>query len=209
MVLIGIGSGVTSSCTPTSSFLSFKTTQLSSFPHHNLDTMHTESASECAEAREVPFAQAKRAGASLAECFSDDEVARYYLQVSDCGRPLTATEAKLNLCIYECLTAAHCYSSLAISAGPHHDSVSLWLPPGSSDWSWKTYWKSNLWLLWLRLGRKGRRRFFGSWSTLEVGVLRVFPSVSEISEKLRLRFLLNMLLEKAILTPRSSAGRHD
>lgn len=78
-----------------------------------------------ASAREVPFAAAKKAAASLAECFSDDEVARYYLQVSDCARPLTAREAKLNLRIYECLAIAHCCSGLVISAGPCLDCVSL------------------------------------------------------------------------------------
>ncbi|KAE8395615.1 hypothetical protein BDV23DRAFT_178661 [Aspergillus alliaceus] len=117
-------------------------------------------------ARAVPFTEAKNAATSLAECFADDRVARYYLQVSDCNRPLTPKEEKLNLRIYECLTAAHCHDGLVVSAGPGYDSVGLWLPPGS-DWTWKTYWRSRLWLLWLRLGREGRARFFGSWGTLE------------------------------------------
>jgi len=133
--------------------------------------MHLETQS--ADAREVPFTEAKRAGASLAECFSNDEVARYYLQVTECERPLTAHEAKLNLRIYECLTAAHCYSGLVISAGPGLDCVSLWMPPSTSDWSWKIYWKSELWLLWLRLGREGRARLFGSWNIFEEGMTSI------------------------------------
>jgi hypothetical protein len=124
------------------------------------------------DAREVPFAEAKNAAASLAGCFADDLVARYYLQISDCNRPLKPREEKLNLRIYECLTAAHCYNGLVISAGPCHDSVSLWLPP-DSDWNWKTYWRSGLWLLWLRLGREGRTRFFGSWDKLEEGMTSI------------------------------------
>lgn len=124
------------------------------------------------DTREVPFTEAKKAAASLAECFIDDIVARYYLQVSDCSRPLKASEEKLNLRIYECLTAAHSCSGLVISAGPCHDSVGLWLPP-DSDWNWKTYWRSGLWLLWLRLGREGRTRFFGSWDTLMEGMTSI------------------------------------
>jgi hypothetical protein len=136
-----------------------------------MDIMSSESKSN--NAREVPFAEAKRAAASLAECFTDDTVARYYLQISDCNRPLKPREEKLNLRIYECLTAAHCCSGLVISAGPCYDSVSLWLPPASSDWNWKTYWRSGLWLLWLQLGREGRMRFFGSWDTLEKGMTSI------------------------------------
>ncbi|KAF7591134.1 hypothetical protein BBP40_001908 [Aspergillus hancockii] len=131
-------------------------------------------------ARKVPFAEAKSAASSLAECFVDDLVARYYLQVSDCNRPLTPSEEKLNLRIYECLTAAHCHTGLVISAGPCHDSVGLWLPPGS-DWNWKTYWRSGLWLLWLRLGREGRTRFFGSWGTLEEGMTNTMGTRAPIT----------------------------
>lgn len=123
-------------------------------------------------AREVTFAEAKKAASSLAECFVDDLVARYYLQISDCHRPLKPREEKLNLRIYECLTAAHCHNGLVVSAGPNHDSIGLWLPPGS-DWNWRTYWSSGLWLLWLQFGREGRVRFFGSWTTLEEAMTRI------------------------------------
>lgn len=124
------------------------------------------------DAHKVQSAEAKGAAASLAECFADDVVARYYLQISNYNRPLKPTEEKLNLRIYECLTAAHCCNGLVISAGPSHESVGLWLPP-NSDWNWKTYWKSGLWLLWLRLGKEGRARFFGSWDILEEGMTSI------------------------------------
>lgn len=140
--------------------------------------MHSEST--YSDGHEVPFSDAKQAAASLAECFLDDVVARYYLQVSDCDRPLKPKEKRLNLLIYECLTAAHCIKGLVISAGPCHDSVGLWLPP-NSDWNWKTYWKSGMWLLWLRLGREGRKRFFGSWDTLEEGMTSIMGPRASIT----------------------------
>lgn len=130
--------------------------------------------------RRVPFAEAKEAAASLAECFIDDTVARYYLQISDSERSLKPREAKLNLRIYECLTLAHCYSGLVVSAGLYHESVGLWLPP-DSDWTWKTYWRSRMWLLWLRLGREGRTRFFGSWDTLEKGMTNVMGTRASVT----------------------------
>jgi hypothetical protein len=132
------------------------------------------------DAREVPFSDAKQAALSLAECFTDDVVARYYLQISDCDRPLTPKEKRLNLRIYECLTAAHCIKGLVVSAGPSHDSVGLWLPP-DSDWNLKTYWKSKMWLLWLKLGREGRKRFFGSWDTLEEGMTSIMGARASIT----------------------------
>ncbi|TVY85466.1 putative N-acetyltransferase [Lachnellula suecica] len=140
-----------------------------------------ESEGSDAGARQIPLAEANKAASSLAECFSDDDVARYYLQVSDSTRPLTASEASLNYQIYEALTIAHCCSGLVISAGPSHDCVSLWLPPNSSDWTWKTYWKSGLWLLWLRLGKEGRARFFGSWETLEEGMTSIMGDRAAIT----------------------------
>ncbi|OOQ86233.1 putative n-acetyltransferase-like protein [Penicillium brasilianum] len=131
-------------------------------------------------AREITFAEAKRAASSLADCFANDRVARYYLQVSDCNLPLTPKKAELNLRIYECLTAAHCDTGLVVSAGPCYDSVGLWLPPGS-DWNWRTYWRSGLWRLWLRLGREGRSRFFGSWDILEESMIRTMGRRSSIT----------------------------
>lgn len=110
------------------------------------------SESRATDIRQVPLADAKRAAASLAEYFTDDVVARYYLQISDYNRPLKPNEEKLNLWIYEYLTAAHCCNGLVVSAGPSHDCVGLWLPP-DSDWNWKTYWKSGMWLLELFGGR--------------------------------------------------------
>lgn len=132
-------------------------------------------------AHEVLFSDVKQAAASLAECFADDVVARYYLQVPECDHPLKPKEKKLNLLIYESLTAAHCVNGLVISAGPHYDSVGLWLPPGSSDWDWKTYWKSRMWLVWLKLGREGRKRFFGSWDTLEEGMTSIMGKRASIT----------------------------
>jgi len=143
-----------------------------------MDIMPSESKSS--NAREVPFAEAKKAAATLAECFVDDVVARYYLQISGCTSPLNSREEKLNLRIYECLTAAHCCDGLVISAGPCHDSVGLWLLP-DSDWNWKTYWRSGIWLLWLRLGGEGRKRFFGSWDTLEEGMTSIMGARSSIT----------------------------
>lgn len=145
-----------------------------------MDVMPSESKSESNNVREVPFAEAKKAAASLAECFADDKMARYFLQVSDCNRPLTPQEEKLNLRIYECVTAAHCFNGLVISAGPFYDSVSLWLPPGS-DWNWKTYWRSGLWLLWLQLGREGRTRLFGSWNMLDEGMASTMGTRASIT----------------------------
>ena len=128
----------------------------------------------------VSLADSKRAAASLAESFTDDKVARYYLQISDCHRQLQAKEEKLNLRIYECLTAAHCCAGLIIAAGPCYDSVSLWLPP-DSIWTWKTYWRSKMWLLYLQFGMEGRRRFFGSWDTLEKGITSTMGSRASIT----------------------------
>lgn len=116
--------------------------------------------------RKILFAEVKEAAASLAECFTNDRVAHYYLQISDSDRPLNPREAILYLRSYECLTAAHCHSGLMISAGRSHESVGRWLPPGC-DCTWRTYWRSRMCSLWLWLGREGRTRFFGSWETLE------------------------------------------
>lgn len=123
------------------------------------------------QVRQVPFAEAKLAARAMAESFVADEVARYFLLVPDCDQKLTPKEEKLNLQVYECLTAAHCLSGLVFATGPQYDSVALWLPPGSM-WNWKTYWKSGMWWLGLRLGCEGRRRFFGSWDSFEDAMVR-------------------------------------
>ncbi|KAG9240682.1 hypothetical protein BJ878DRAFT_545993 [Calycina marina] len=146
-----------------------------------VDSMDTTNpAKKNDSARKIPLTEAKKAAASLAESFADDVIARYYLQLSDSIRPLNASQAKLNLRVYECLTTAHCYKGLVIVAGPSYEAVGLWLPPGSA-WNWRTYWRSGMWSLWLRLGLEGRKRLFGSWDMFEEGMKSVMGSRSSIT----------------------------
>jgi hypothetical protein len=62
-----------------------------------MDIMPSESKSESNSVCKVPFAEARKAAASLAECFADDKMACYFLQISDYNRLLTPREEKLNL----------------------------------------------------------------------------------------------------------------
>jgi hypothetical protein len=127
----------------------------------------------------VALSESQEAAASFAECFSRDSVTRYYLQISDCKRALQLSEKNLNLLIYECLTAAHCCNGLVIAAGPSYHAGGLWLQP-NSNWNWKTYCKSRMWLLWWQLGREGRKRF-GSWYMLEGGMISVVGSGTSVT----------------------------
>lgn len=121
---------------------------------------------------QVSLSDYRLAAASLADTFKDDEVARYYLQLPDCDKSLGAKAQRLHLSIYECLTAAHCCAGLVTAAGPNFDAVALWLPP-MTPWTWKTYWKSKMWILYWQFGSEGRKRFFGSWDTLAEGMTKI------------------------------------
>lgn len=68
----------------------------------------------------------KAAAATLADAFSEDHVAWYFLDTPDRAHWSRERKWELHVKILEYITYAHCMKGLVVSAGPDHDCVALW-----------------------------------------------------------------------------------
>ncbi|KAI4142107.1 MAG: hypothetical protein LQ341_003310 [Variospora aurantia] len=99
------------------------------------------------------------AAASLAEAFRYDEVAQYFVKTPDTETWTLDQKWEVHLQIMRCIVLAHCISGLALTVGPNHAAVALWMPPGKNMDGQKTMLLSGLSELNKQLSKEGNCRF--------------------------------------------------
>ncbi|KAL8672394.1 MAG: hypothetical protein Q9168_003133 [Polycauliona sp. 1 TL-2023] len=97
------------------------------------------------EVRELPVAESDKAAESLALAFADDDVAMYFVDTDDTEN--WSKEEKWTM------------HGLALTIGPHHDCVALWMPPGNNMDDKLTMFSNDLWMLNDKLSVEGQQRF--------------------------------------------------
>ncbi|KAL8998691.1 MAG: hypothetical protein Q9188_006053 [Gyalolechia gomerana] len=109
--------------------------------------------------RVIPKKESKAAADCLAEAFQNDEVAQYFVKTRDTENWSEDERWTLHVRIMRSIVLAHCIKGLALTVGPNHDCVALWMPPGKNMDDRMTMFRSGMWTLNLKLSRDGRRRF--------------------------------------------------
>ncbi|KAL8930940.1 MAG: hypothetical protein Q9208_000041 [Pyrenodesmia sp. 3 TL-2023] len=109
--------------------------------------------------RVVPNKEHRAAADCLAEAFRDDDVAKYFVRTPDTQTWSDSKRWEMHLRIMRSLVLAHCYKGLALTVGPHHEAVALWMPPGKTLEDRLTMFRSGLALLNWQLSKEGNHRF--------------------------------------------------
>lgn len=119
--------------------------------------------------RTVKASEYKAAAACLADAFSIDDVAAYFLDCPDTASWSKERKWALHVKILEAMTLAHIKCGLVHAIGNPREggtfnSVALWVPPGADMEHWWTVFKKGLWAHWttlkFQLSKEGRARFF-------------------------------------------------
>ena len=76
--------------------------------------------------RTLKKSEYKQAAACLADSFSQDEVAAYFVHTSDRHGWSEKDFWRLHVHIFECLVLAHIIKGKATAIGPNYDCVALW-----------------------------------------------------------------------------------
>ncbi|KAL8935283.1 MAG: hypothetical protein Q9216_005502 [Gyalolechia sp. 2 TL-2023] len=109
--------------------------------------------------RVIPTRDFKAAADCLADAFQKDEVAQYFVKTRDTANWSEDERWTLHVRIMRSVVRAHCIKGLALTVGPDHDCVALWMPPGRNMDDRMTMFRSGMWRLNLKLSREGRHRF--------------------------------------------------
>ncbi|KAL8936034.1 MAG: hypothetical protein Q9211_004385 [Gyalolechia sp. 1 TL-2023] len=109
--------------------------------------------------RVIAKKESKAAADCLAQAFRNDEVAQYFVKTRDTEHWSEDERWALHVRIMRSLVLAHCIKGLALTVGPNHDGVALWMPPGKSLDDRMTMFRSGMWTLNLKLSKEGKRRF--------------------------------------------------
>ena len=124
--------------------------------------------------RTVKPSEYRAAAACLADAFSVDEVATYFLDCPDTVSWSKERRWALHVKLMEAVVIAHvkCGVAQAIgdpSNGGTFDAVALWMPPGADVDAWTIVrtglWKQGLQVTW-QLSKEGRARFFKEFMPL-------------------------------------------
>ncbi|KAL8694821.1 MAG: hypothetical protein Q9218_000580 [Villophora microphyllina] len=99
------------------------------------------------------------AAGSLARAFAEDDVAMYFVNTKDTKSWTEERRWKLHLKIMKCIVKAHHLEGLALTIGPNHDCVALWMPPGKTMDGWFTTLRSGMTWLNMWLPEENKRRF--------------------------------------------------
>ncbi|KAI9693504.1 MAG: hypothetical protein M1820_009192, partial [Bogoriella megaspora] len=123
--------------------------------------------------RIVRIEEYKQAAMTLAEAFSEDEVAMYFIDTPDRQHWTKEQKWNLHVQILEYVTYAHCLKGLVTTAGEDYGCVALWclthtprpgdmnrMPPGKNMDDYLTIFRSGLWRLFYQLSAEGKKRFF-------------------------------------------------
>ena len=76
--------------------------------------------------RVLPAGGDRPSATSLAYCFADDEVSRYFLDTPDTAHWSALDKWHLHLCIMRSITSAHFLKGLAVVVGAKYECVALW-----------------------------------------------------------------------------------
>ncbi|KAF8463508.1 hypothetical protein BDZ91DRAFT_620724, partial [Kalaharituber pfeilii] len=112
------------------------------------------------QVREIGIKESKKAAASLAQAFKDDEVAFYFLTTPKDAHRSEKEVWNLHTKILEYTVKAHCRKGLVLGIGENYEGVALWMPPGQNMDDWWTILRSGMWKLWFKLSSEGRKRWF-------------------------------------------------
>ncbi|MCJ1391549.1 hypothetical protein MMC18_004413 [Xylographa bjoerkii] len=112
------------------------------------------------EARVIKLSEVKAAALCLADAFATDDVAMYFIETPDRAKKSATAHWNLHVSILEYIVAAHCMKGLALTIGPNHDCVALWMPPGKNMDDLCTILRSGMWRLHYQLSAEGKTRFF-------------------------------------------------
>lgn len=116
--------------------------------------------------RTLTISEYRDAAQCLAEAFATDEVARYFIDTEDMSTHSEEHKWNLHFDILRYAVAAHCYNGIVTTIGPNYDAIALWMPPGRNMDDWFTIFRSGLWLLYFKLSREGKTRFYGEFLPL-------------------------------------------
>ena len=114
------------------------------------------------EVKIISWKNSKKAAASLAAAFHEDEVSFHFLATPDNTRS-PEQNYKIHTKIMEYTVKAHCLNGVALSIGDNHEGVALWKPPGKNMDDWYTIFRSGMWKLWFILSPLGRKRWFSDF----------------------------------------------
>ncbi|KAL9598984.1 MAG: hypothetical protein Q9179_003710 [Wetmoreana sp. 5 TL-2023] len=111
------------------------------------------------DARIVAWNEVNAAADCLAEAFADDDVAMYFVNTKDTERWSKERKWDLHVQLMRCIVSAHYLKGLALTIGPDHDAVALWMPPGKNMDDWLTMLLSGMTFLNFKLPKENRCRF--------------------------------------------------
>jgi GNAT superfamily N-acetyltransferase len=117
----------------------------------------------------------RAAAACLADAFSKDHVALYFIDCPDTEHWSESQKWALHVNILEYIVYAHLLNGLVIGVPSatnlpgeeqSFDAVALWMPPGANMDDLPTIIRSGLWRLYYQLSSEGRFRFFSEFFPL-------------------------------------------
>ncbi|KAL8642716.1 MAG: hypothetical protein Q9226_008476 [Calogaya cf. arnoldii] len=109
--------------------------------------------------REILITESDEAAECLAHAFAVDEVAMYFIDTDDTKNWSDQEKWDMHVRIMRSIVKAHCLRGLALTIGPNHDCVALWMPPGKTMDDQLTMFCSKLWMLNDKLSVEGQHRF--------------------------------------------------